>query len=410
MPFEDDADDEWPPPDRLLPPEDRLWRHPSEIGASAGDDGAAPPTGNRTPARAGRLALAGTILVGATAVFGVMWLAVLGISGVNDSVDVTDQAMPETTRVSSARPTPTPVAVTGAGGVASDAMAASYAPSVARVEARHDDTWTTSSALWIDDDGTLVSSAARVTTADELMVMGTDGTRQPATVAGIDEATGLAALTVDHTSGIAVEAAVDDPWAGQRAAAIGCGSRDRPDPRDAVTVAAVVVRSMDERAMVHGTLLHGVIHLDRKLPADVDGGALVSPSGHLLGLIAGNSDDQGVGAVIPASTAIDTARALRDDGHVDRSWLGVQAVDVDPARATMLHLTGGARLTEVTPDSPAATAGLQADDVVVAVGDELVLDASDLVLALRAHPPKSQTSITVRRGPEQLDVTVTLGG
>lgn len=403
MPFEDDADDEWLPPDRLLPPEDRLWRHPSEINASARGEVSAPAGGNRVMARAGRMAIVGAVLAGAAAAFGIMWVA-------RSADKVTEEATPTSVTMGTARPTPTPVAVTGDAGLLTDVAAASFAPSVARVEALHDGTWTTSSALWVDGDGTLVSPAARVASADEVMVVGTDGTRQQATVAGTDDATGLAALTVDHTAGTAVEAAVGHPKTGQRAAAIGCGSRDRSDHQGAVTVAAVVVRSIDQRAMVHGTLLHGVIHLDRELPADVDGGGLIDPSGRLLGLIVGNADDQHVGTVVPASTAIDTARALRSDGRIERSWLGVQAVDIDPARAAMLHITGGARLTEVTPASPAAAAGLHADDVVVAVGDLPVDDASDLVLALRNHPPGSLASIAVRRGPDHMDMIVTLGG
>ena len=402
VPFEDDSDDEWPPPDRLLPPEDRLWRHPSEVHASKAGDDPAPPASHRSATKVSRLTLVGVLLAGATAAFGIMWVA--------RPAKVTDESTPSTVAMGRVGPSATPVAVTGDGGLLSRDLATTFAPSVARVEALHDGTWTTSSALWIDDAGTLVTPAARVATADEVMVVGRDGTRQPATVAGTDEATALAALVVGHTSGTPVAAATRRPVTGERVAAIGCGVRDRPDRLDAVTMAAVLVRSTDQRAVVHGTLLHDVIHVDRALPSDVDGGGLVDPSGRLLGLILGNADDQHLGTVIPAATAIETARTLRIDGRIERAWLGVQAVDVDPAWATMLDITGGARLTEVTHDSPAAHAGLRTDDVVVAVGHQPIDDASDLVLALRGHAPGSRASITVRRGSDHLDMTVVLGG
>lgn len=342
------------------------------------------------------------MLAGVAATVGVMW--------VGRSSTAPEEVTPPVTTVGTSRTNPTPVAVIGDGGRPIDDLATTFAPSVARVEALHNDTWTTSSALWIDHDGTLVAPAARVTTADALTVIGNDGTRQPATVAGTDEATALAAITVDHTAGIPVEPTAHRSVPGQQAAAIGCGRRNRLDHHDAVTAASVVIRSTDQRAVVHGTLLHDVMHLDRELPRDVDGGGLVDPSGHLIGLIMGNADDHRLGTVIPAATAIDTARALRANGRIERPWLGVRAVDVDPARATMLHVTGGARLTDVTLKSPAATAGLQIGDVVVAVGDQPVADASDLVIVLRAHKPGTHTSVTVRRGTERLALAVTLGG
>lgn len=402
MPFEDDSDDEWPPPDRLLPPEDRLWRHPSEVTDLASGEAPVTRTSDLSRSRGRRVVLIGALVAGVAATFSVMWVA--------RPAKAPDEATPPPITAGSNRPSPTPVAVTGDGGLLTGDLATAFAPSVARVEALHDGTWTTSSALWVDDDGTLVAPAARVATAAALMVVGTDGSRQPATVAGIDDATALAAIAVDHTAGIPIEATAIRPVSGQRAAAIGCGTRSRPDQHDAVTVTSVVVRSTDQRSMVHGTLLHDVIHLDRELPSDVDGGGLVDTSGHLIGLIVGNTDDQPLGTVIPAATAIDTARALRANGRIERSWLGVRAVDIDSARATMLRITGGARVTEVTPGSPAAAGGLHLDDVVVSVGDQPVADASDLVMALRSHQPGARTTITVRRGTDDLDLAVTLGG
>lgn len=344
--------------------------------------------------------LAGVVLVGAAAAFGIMWMA--------RPTNVADDATPPAT--TDARATPTMVAVTGGGPLPAGELAKVFGPSVARVETLRDGTWTTSSALWVDDKGTLVAPTARVDGAETVMVVGTDGTRQPATMAGTDDATALSAITVGHTAGTPVQAAVQQPETGQQVSAIGCGLRDRAEQQSAVTMTPVVVRSTDERAMVGGTLLHGVIYLDRALPGDVDGGGLVDPSGHLLGLVVGNADDHHLGTVVPAATAIETALALRDDGRIQRAWLGVQVVDLDSARATMLDIDGGARLTEIEVDSPADAAGLQADDVVVAVGDHPVADASDMVMALRPHAPGDHASISVRRGAELLEVAVTLGG
>ena len=86
------------------------------------------------------------------------------------------------------------------------------------------------------------------------------------------------------------------------------------------------------------------------------------------------------------------------------------AVDLDTNRSTLLGVNGGARLTEVTADSPAEAAGLSPGDVVVAVGGDPVRDASDLVVALRSHEPGTRVTITVRRGADQEILVATLGG
>ena len=116
------------------------------------------------------------------------------------------------------------------------------------------------------------------------------------------------------------------------------------------------------------------------------------------------------GAATPAEALVEVATDLRDHGVVRRAWLGVRAVDLDPAAATVLAVAGGARITRVSPDSPAADAGLEVDDVVVAVGDLEVDDASDLVVALRAHEPGDQVSVQYRRGATSASCTAVLAG
>ena len=100
---------------------------------------------------------------------------------------------------------------------------------------------------------------------------------------------------------------------------------------------------------------------------------------------------------------------LRDHGLVKRAWLGVQAVDLTPDLASMLQISGGARLTNVTPASPAARAGLQTGDVITAIASAPIANASDLVRTLRTHRPDEAIAITVARGPGTTKLTATLG-
>lgn len=70
---------------------------------------------------------------------------------------------------------------------------------------------------------------------------------------------------------------------------------------------------------------------------------------------------------------------------------------------------GGVRLTAVRAGSPAAKAGLQANDVITRIGDHAVPDLQAMTDALRSHRPGDVVDIVVRRGGEVTTVHATLG-
>ena len=68
----------------------------------------------------------------------------------------------------------------------------------------------------------------------------------------------------------------------------------------------------------------------------------------------------------------------------------------------------GAVVQEVTPDSPAARAGLQPGDVVVSIDGKAVQDRSELVAAIRGHKPGDKVTLVVVRGGNETTITATL--
>jgi S1-C subfamily serine protease len=91
--------------------------------------------------------------------------------------------------------------------------------------------------------------------------------------------------------------------------------------------------------------------------------------------------------------------------------LGVQYITLDEqaAQENNVSLTEGALLTEVIAGSPAAEAGLRADDVVTAVNGEPVDAERTLGDRLIAYEPGDTISLDVARGGETLTIDVTLG-
>ncbi len=81
-------------------------------------------------------------------------------------------------------------------------------------------------------------------------------------------------------------------------------------------------------------------------------------------------------------------------------WLGVALGDAEG---------GGALVTGVMKGSPAANAGLQVNDVVVAVNEKKVLGAESMINTVGRHKPNDEISLKVRRGEDELDVRAKLG-
>jgi serine protease Do len=90
-------------------------------------------------------------------------------------------------------------------------------------------------------------------------------------------------------------------------------------------------------------------------------------------------------------------------------WLGVEGTDLTSEQAKALRGVGGALVHTVAPGSPAATAGLAADDVITEVGGREVRSISGLVVELRRHDPGEQVVVGYWRDGQHGDATVTLG-
>ncbi len=382
-------------------PEDRLWRHPSEV---AGGLGLRPVPAVSSKRAIGSAALAGACLAGAVLAFGAMW--VVRPTRVVERVPVVLAAsttVPMTVAASAqASFAPNPVDTA--------ALADELAPTMARVEAERSGRWVQSSGIWIDESGGLAVAIPAVYGATRLRVIAHSGDAHDAALLGIDPASGIAVLDVGFTDGRPASVADHETATGEAAAVAGASGTDAGTDSGDATLAGVIVRSTSVRASVGDLVLHDTIQLDRPLPSDAVGGALVDADGMILGVVIGNSTERDLATAVPARVAVSAAVELRDRGEVRRAWLGVQAVDLPPEEARALDVGGGARLTEVNASSPAAEAGLAVGDVVTAVGDRRVDDASDLVVALRAMEPGDEVTVRVRRPAGTTDHHIVLGG
>jgi putative serine protease PepD len=110
---------------------------------------------------------------------------------------------------------------------------------------------------------------------------------------------------------------------------------------------------------------------------------------------------------------VEIVRAVADDiianGSARHSWLGVEGADLDPTNAKDMGVTGGAKVTKVIDNSPAALAGLQPDDVITTIDGVRIVSMSAFVVSLRGHHPGDSVTIELVRGTTPQTMVITLG-
>jgi putative serine protease PepD len=304
------------------------------------------------------------------------------------------------------------------------AAAAKAAPSVVTVYVTGSSGSGSGSGVVLTDDGYVLTNNHVVgldgAGSTAVSVRTSDGTLYDATVVGTDPVYDLAVLRLDGASGLtpATFADSDDVQVGDLAVAIGAplGLSDTvTDGIVSATGRAVATGSTEGDATVIDAL-----QTDAAINPGNSGGALVDGAGEVIGIntaiatvASGGPTGQsesgsiGVGFAIPGNTAQRIAQEIMATGSAETTYLGVNAQtaadDTNPGIGT------GAQLVQVQPGTPAADAGLEAGDVVTAVGDRVVTTSTELTAAVRSATPGDEVTLTVRRGDRTTQVEVTLG-
>jgi putative serine protease PepD len=262
--------------------------------------------------------------------------------------------------------------------------------------------------LVVRRDGHVVTAGSLVADATDIRVTLADGSILPAQVLGSDPVNDLAVLKVAATIadvapfGTSATAAVGD-----EVLVVG-GSRGARSPAWRTTISSV-----DARLSNGSCDLHGAIQLDSSLDAPAAGAAVVDHDETVIGLAtatAGDTTNGPTSVAVPARTVQAVSDELIATGTVRHGWLGVEGVNASTEQATAAGTNGGAAVRRVIEASPAASAGLATDDVIVAFGGEAVGNMSTLVVVVREHQPGDVVTVEFARAGEHHEAAVVLGG
>lgn len=384
MSWADDADDGYLPP---LPPEDRLWRHPAEVGAARRAEAATVTTTTvRTPLRQA------VALASIGAVSGAMVVAGLFLSLSGDPV--TDSASGPVTQSVAFTPVQARPELVDADDWA-DTVADHNTGGVAEVEVMVGSELRTGSAVAFQSDGLLLSSHDLVSGADQITVVLADGRRFVGEVAGVDHISGLSVLRIDDND---LELAhlgiwMTPPVVGANTVTL--SGADGSNQRATNTISATSV----QMSISDNQSLHGLLQLAGPLPAGGSGGAVVDETGAVIG-IAVDLGGRNAHYAVPIGYARKIASDLVAFGEGRHAWIGIRGVDLTRAQREDLSdrgVLGAVRISSVLPDSPAESAELVEGDLINSFDGAPVMSMTDLVLELRDQPPGHSVEITYFR-------------
>jgi serine protease Do len=159
----------------------------------------------------------------------------------------------------------------------------------------------------------------------------------------------------------------------------------------------------------------GFIQTDAAINPGNSGGALVNAHGELVGIntfiISGSGAFAGAGFAIPSQIVESVANQLIAHGAVHHGYLGISMNDVTPEKASFFNLkeASGAIVAQVSPDSPAARAGIKVGDVIDQLNGHKVIDGSALQVAVSEDQPGQTIELGILRDGQPKTLTVKVG-
>lgn len=416
---DDDADDAYGAP---LPPDDRLWRHPSEMGSDTGPGAPQIVLVSKSGPALGRTVLVAGLagLIGAMATLGV----IVGTDAfVRERPGSTSY---EKLAVDSGR-VPGETELEVADGVL---------PAVARVEAVGSAYGVVNStAVVFRTDGHLITTADAVDAADTITVVLNDGTRYDAELVSRSIDSDIAVLKIDGADLPVAVVSQKRTEFGERPIMIDASNASR-GPEIFVGVVTKESTRVDREGK---SPVYGLIQTNTRssIGARSAGTVLIDEGGAVIGLVTSRADGDRTTAVppttgasltgvasddtnalhfaLPADFAWDIAGQLTDTGQIIKPWLGIRpGRDLTTDEANQRDLPGGVWVTGLEAGSPVQVgvggSRLQMEDIIVGIDDEIITNYNDLVVATRRLEPGNQVTITYLRGGDLDNLILTVSG
>ena len=263
------------------------------------------------------------------------------------------------------------------------------------------------SGFLISTDGLIVTNHHVIDNAATVSVKLQDGTEMEATVIGSDPLTDIALLDIDGDDhATVVFGSSDAARVGEEVVAVGS-----PFGLGGTVTSGII--SAKSRNINAGPF-DDFIQTDAAVNRGNSGGPLFNMQGEVVGvntaIYSPDGGSVGIGFAVPSDLVVDIVADLKDDGEIERSWLGVQ---IKPVTEEVAHVLGlksgeGVMIEEVVAESPAAKAGLESGDVILKFGDRDIAELRDLTSSVAMGRAGATSEIQIFRGGTPMTIEVVL--
>lgn len=273
----------------------------------------------------------------------------------------------------------------------------------------------TGSGVIIDKDkGHIVTNYHVVQGAGRLEVVLQGGNSFPAKLIGGDAQTDLAVLQIEAEN--LPEAVLGDSSklkVGEMAVAIGNPLGEEFAGSVTVGVISALDRKITLEARPGEEVTLNVIQTDAAINPGNSGGALVNSKGEIIGINSVKilrADVEGMGFAIPISDAKPIIKQLIEQGYVSRPFMGIYNFrEISEQMAQWYDLPVGIYVGGVFPGGPADLAGMQPEDIIVAIDNKEIKTFSELQGTLAKHRAGDEITVKVMRTGRTITLKITLG-
>lgn len=269
------------------------------------------------------------------------------------------------------------------------------------------------SGFIITDDGYIITNYHVIESANDITVTLYDGTAFAAKLIGYDESNDVAVLKIDAEGLTPVTlGSSDDLKVGDSVVAIG-------NPLGELTFSLThgMVSALDREITMSTGVTMNLIQTDCAINSGNSGGALFNMYGEVVGITnakysgSGSSSEasiDNIGFAIPIDQVMNIIQSIIDNGYIVKPYIGVSVSDVS-AQTQIYGIPQGAAIASVTEGSPAEQAGLQANDIIVAVNGTEISGSSELVSIVGKASVGDNLKLTVYRSGDTIELSVEVG-
>ena len=265
------------------------------------------------------------------------------------------------------------------------------------------------SGFIVREDGVILTNAHVIDGADEVIVRLNDKREFKAKVLGADKATDVAVIKIEARSLPTVKlGSTANTRVGEWVLAIG-------SPYGFESSASAGIVSAKSRSLPDDNYVP-FIQTDVAVNPGNSGGPMFNMAGEVIGInsqiYSRTGGYQGLSFAIPIDVAMSIQDQIMKHGKVQRGRLGVSIQEVNQSLAESFGLSkpAGALVSSVEADSPAAKAGLESGDVILAVNGKEIQSSNELPPIIANIRPGESAKLRIWRKGSARDIEVKVGG